>query len=207
MSRSRRPPTINRLFAQAQRTDAQDLAHWYVLARNGDGSAAGHGVIAAGDSRDGIDSRNFVLCPGHAYDRSPCGTGTSAKVACLAADGKLAPKARCGGRRASSAACSSELSPTRATALGDPDHHGPRAYHGRRATLFRRARSVRLGHSHGMSADALIVGAGIVGAACAAELAAHGCASTCWTRSASAAARRRRAWAIVVMNDSPANSR
>jgi 4-hydroxyproline epimerase len=36
------------------------------------------------------DARNFVLCPGKAYDRSPCGTGTSAKLACLAADGKLA---------------------------------------------------------------------------------------------------------------------
>lgn len=36
-------------------------------------------------------SRNFVLCPGKAYDRSPCGTGTSAKLACLAADGVLAP--------------------------------------------------------------------------------------------------------------------
>lgn len=36
------------------------------------------------------DSRNFVLCPGGAYDRSPCGTGTSAKLACLAADGLLA---------------------------------------------------------------------------------------------------------------------
>jgi 4-hydroxyproline epimerase len=35
------------------------------------------------------DSRSFVLCPGKAYDRSPCGTGTSAKLACLAADGKL----------------------------------------------------------------------------------------------------------------------
>jgi 4-hydroxyproline epimerase len=35
------------------------------------------------------NSRNFVLCPGGAYDRSPCGTGTSAKLACLAADGKL----------------------------------------------------------------------------------------------------------------------
>lgn len=35
------------------------------------------------------DSRNFVLCPGLAYDRSPCGTGTSAKLACLHADGKL----------------------------------------------------------------------------------------------------------------------
>jgi 4-hydroxyproline epimerase len=37
------------------------------------------------------DSRNFVLCPGGAYDRSPCGTGTSAKLACLAADGLLEP--------------------------------------------------------------------------------------------------------------------
>ncbi len=38
----------------------------------------------------GAHSRNFVLCPGDAYDRSPCGTGTSAKLACLAADGRLA---------------------------------------------------------------------------------------------------------------------
>jgi 4-hydroxyproline epimerase len=38
----------------------------------------------------GANARNFVLCPGKAYDRSPCGTGTSAKLACLAADGKLA---------------------------------------------------------------------------------------------------------------------
>jgi 4-hydroxyproline epimerase len=37
----------------------------------------------------GADSKNFVLCPGKAYDRSPCGTGTSAKLACLSADGKL----------------------------------------------------------------------------------------------------------------------
>jgi 4-hydroxyproline epimerase len=38
---------------------------------------------------EGAHSRNFVLCPGKAFDRSPCGTGTSAKLACLAADGKL----------------------------------------------------------------------------------------------------------------------
>ena len=44
-----------------------------------------------GPSRSaGADCRNFVLCPGKAYDRSPCGTGTSAKLACLAADGTLA---------------------------------------------------------------------------------------------------------------------
>jgi 4-hydroxyproline epimerase len=40
---------------------------------------------------DIADSRNFVLCPGLEYDRSPCGTGTSAKLACLYADGRLAP--------------------------------------------------------------------------------------------------------------------
>ena len=39
--------------------------------------------------KPGAGARNFVLCPGGAYDRSPCGTGTSAKLACLAADGKL----------------------------------------------------------------------------------------------------------------------
>jgi 4-hydroxyproline epimerase len=39
----------------------------------------------------GGSSRNFVLCPGASFDRSPCGTGTSAKMACLYADGKLAP--------------------------------------------------------------------------------------------------------------------
>jgi 4-hydroxyproline epimerase len=40
---------------------------------------------------NGANSKNFVLCPGKAYDRSPCGTGTCAKLACLAADGKLQP--------------------------------------------------------------------------------------------------------------------
>lgn len=43
----------------------------------------------AADAR--CNSRNFVLCPGKAYDRSPCGTGLSAKLACLHADGKLRP--------------------------------------------------------------------------------------------------------------------
>jgi 4-hydroxyproline epimerase len=39
----------------------------------------------------GANSQNFVLCPGLAYDRSPCGTGTSAKIACLAESGRLVP--------------------------------------------------------------------------------------------------------------------
>lgn len=46
--------------------------------------------FSAAHSAD-ADSRNFVLCPGGAYDRSPCGTGTSAKIACLAYAGTLAP--------------------------------------------------------------------------------------------------------------------
>ena len=49
-----------------------------------------HVEIFAAARTPGARSRNFVLCPGKAYDRSPCGTGTSAKLACLAADGKLA---------------------------------------------------------------------------------------------------------------------
>jgi 4-hydroxyproline epimerase len=40
---------------------------------------------------EGAQSKNFVLCPGKVYDRSPCGTGTCAKLACLYADGKLKP--------------------------------------------------------------------------------------------------------------------
>ena len=46
-----------------------------------------------GPSPTGANARSFVLCPGGAYDRSPCGTGTSAKLACLAARGALAPGA------------------------------------------------------------------------------------------------------------------
>lgn len=57
-----------------------------------DGSEIDHIELFGPPSSAGkADSRNFVLCPGGAYDRSPCGTGTSAKLACLAADGKLAP--------------------------------------------------------------------------------------------------------------------
>lgn len=57
------------------------------------GAPIDHIELFADSTRPGIDSRNFVLCPGKAYDRSPCGTGTSAKIACLAADGALAPGA------------------------------------------------------------------------------------------------------------------
>ncbi len=60
--------------------------------RGEDGGRIDHIEFFAPPLAKDANSRNFVLCPGGAYDRSPCGTGTSAKLACLAADGKLAPE-------------------------------------------------------------------------------------------------------------------
>jgi 4-hydroxyproline epimerase len=57
------------------------------------GAEVDHVELVGPAAAPGNDARNFVLCPGGAYDRSPCGTGTSAKLACLAADGKLMPGA------------------------------------------------------------------------------------------------------------------
>ena len=56
-----------------------------------DGAEVDHIELCGPPADTNNHGRNFVLCPGGAYDRSPCGTGTSAKLACLAADGKLAP--------------------------------------------------------------------------------------------------------------------
>ncbi len=55
------------------------------------GAEIDHVELFSKSEKDGVDSKNFVLCPGKAYDRSPCGTGTSAKLACLFEDGKLRP--------------------------------------------------------------------------------------------------------------------
>ncbi|HRF58677.1 MAG TPA: proline racemase family protein [Fimbriimonadaceae bacterium] len=55
-----------------------------------------HVELLGPPTRPDADSKNFVLCPGEAYDRSPCGTGTSAKLACLHAAGKLAVGERWG---------------------------------------------------------------------------------------------------------------
>jgi 4-hydroxyproline epimerase len=81
-------------LALAQVEALTDLA-WRIR-----GALAARGITGAGGAEidhielfgptPSADSRNFVLCPGKAYDRSPCGTGTSAKLACLAADGHLA---------------------------------------------------------------------------------------------------------------------
>lgn len=57
--------------------------------RGDNGGEIDHVELFADDET--ADSRSFVLCPGKAWDRSPCGTGTSAKLACLAEDGKLRP--------------------------------------------------------------------------------------------------------------------
>jgi len=63
------------------------------LARGGitgrEGQEVDHVELFGPSQIPGVDSKNFVLCPGNTYDRSPCGTGTSAKLACLFADGKL----------------------------------------------------------------------------------------------------------------------
>src|SRR5437868_6685975 len=63
------------------------------LARAGvkgdDGHEIDHVELFGPSRLAGVNSKNFVLCPGKAYDRSPCGTGTSAKLACLYADGKI----------------------------------------------------------------------------------------------------------------------
>jgi 4-hydroxyproline epimerase len=59
--------------------------------RGRDGGEIDHIELFVDSQLPGVDSKNFVLCPGFAYDRSPCGTGTSAKLACLAASGQLAP--------------------------------------------------------------------------------------------------------------------
>ena len=59
--------------------------------RGDDGAVIDHVELFGPPRRPDADSRNFVLCPGLAYDRSPCGTGTSAKMAALHARGKLKP--------------------------------------------------------------------------------------------------------------------
>jgi 4-hydroxyproline epimerase len=59
-----------------------------------DGARIDHVEVFGPPRRPDADSRNFVLCPGRAWDRSPCGTGTSAKLAALAARGRLAPGQR-----------------------------------------------------------------------------------------------------------------
>jgi 4-hydroxyproline epimerase len=96
----------NWFFLVDQQSEALDLTNverltdvtWrirQVLAASGitgtDGALIDHIELFGPPTDPTNHSRNFVLCPGKAYDRSPCGTGTSAKLACLYADGKIKP--------------------------------------------------------------------------------------------------------------------
>lgn len=77
---------------QLRHTDAPSLTAFATRIRsavNENGYPEVDHIELFGPAQSGGDSRNFVLCPGGAYDRSPCGTGTSAKLACLAAEGTL----------------------------------------------------------------------------------------------------------------------
>lgn len=57
-----------------------------------EGQPIDHVIFQDASPNDNVHSRNFVLCPDDTYDRSPCGTGSSARLACLAADGDLSPE-------------------------------------------------------------------------------------------------------------------
>jgi len=83
---------VNNLKLDLKRSNVEKLTEiaWAVRsAINTQGYPDIDHVELFGTGCSGGDSRNFVLCPGKAYDRSPCGTGTSAKLACLAAAGSL----------------------------------------------------------------------------------------------------------------------
>ncbi len=82
---------LNRTEALIEYTSALKQALEAQRITGEDGAEIDHIELFAPSPTPGADSRNFVLCPGRAYDRSPCGTGTSAKLACLVAAGKLAP--------------------------------------------------------------------------------------------------------------------
>lgn len=56
-----------------------------------DGQPIDHVIFQGPSQNAGVHSRNFVFCPDDTFDRSPCGTGSSARLACLAADGLLEP--------------------------------------------------------------------------------------------------------------------
>jgi len=88
------PPCDLTLTNVRQLTDAAEAVKAALVANGitgADGGEIDHIDFFGPPQTEGADSRNFVLCPGGAYDRSPCGTGTSAKLAALAASGSLAP--------------------------------------------------------------------------------------------------------------------
>ncbi len=91
VERSPEPVVPNNIERLDRLTKAIRVALWEAGIRGADGVEIDHVELFGPGDDIGADSRNYVLCPGGAYDRSPCGTGTSAKLACLASDGKLQP--------------------------------------------------------------------------------------------------------------------
>lgn len=69
--------------------DIQDALDRSGMSKQG-GAEIDHIELTGPPRRLDADARNFVLCSGGEYDRSPCGTGTSAKMAALHARGELA---------------------------------------------------------------------------------------------------------------------
>ncbi len=90
---SRHHPTLDLEFKDVEELTAFTWAIRQALRENGitgaDSQEIDHIELFGPSHVRGVDGKNFVLCPGKAYDRSPCGTGTSAKLACLYADGKI----------------------------------------------------------------------------------------------------------------------
>ena len=90
--------------------------------RADDGALIDHIEFFSPARSSDANSRNFVLCPGGAYDRSPCGTGTSAKLACLAADRKIAAGRSLGAGKHHRQPLSRKLR-TGSERRGSPAHH------------------------------------------------------------------------------------
>ena len=137
-----------------------------------DGAEIDHIELFGPPSRSRRDSRNFVLCPGKAYDRSPCGTGTSAKLACLAADGKL--KRGEVWRQESIVGSVFEGTYRLGGRSCPPVDHRLGVRHRRGDAAARPARSVPHGDPLMSETADVVVGAGIVGAACAEALSGEG---------------------------------
>jgi 4-hydroxyproline epimerase len=91
VSQSPHPLNLSHVGALTQAAQAVEKALVSAGITGANGAKIDHIEFFGPPSNPAHQSRNFVLCPGGAYDRSPCGTGTSAKMACLAADNKLAP--------------------------------------------------------------------------------------------------------------------
>jgi 4-hydroxyproline epimerase len=81
--------SLNRIDDLTQFAKAVKRALFETGVTGDNGHEIDHVELFSKSQHTGVNSKNFVLCPGNAYDRSPCGTGTSAKLACLYADGKF----------------------------------------------------------------------------------------------------------------------